>query len=140
MTERYYFSSKDLTGDEKRAALEFASTLLQKGNTVHIFIVAKRLAGEFLQGALDSVSVNRLKNGQQIKLRNVVYSLEGENTFKSYTPYEVVVAFHVSDRLLEKLESGQIQNLLVCNFEHDLPSKWMELDPKRLGASPSDKK
>ncbi|APC18538.1 hypothetical protein BLL42_23535 [Pseudomonas frederiksbergensis] len=135
MTERYYFSSEHLTAEEKNAALAFASDRLEKGNTVHIFIVAKKLADDFLRGAFDSVALNKLKNGDQIKVGNVVYSLEADRTFKNYTSYEVVVAFHVSDRLLEKLESGQIQHLVVCNFEQDRPDKWMELAPKLLKSS-----
>lgn len=135
MTERYYFSSKDLTADEKKAALEFASQRLDKGNLVHIFIFAKKLAEQHLQGVFDPVSLNKLKNGEHVTLRNVVYRLEADRTFKNYASYEVVVAFHVSDRVLEKLESGKIQHLVVCNLDQDRPNKWMELGPRLLGAS-----
>lgn len=139
MTERYYYSSEHLKAEEKKAALTFASGRLEEGHHVHIFIVAKKLANEFLRGAFDSASLNKLKNGEQIKVGNVVYSLEAERTFDKYTSYEVVVAFHVSDRLLEKLESGKIRHLVVCNFEHDHPDEWMKLAPKILSPSaPAD--
>ena len=135
MTERYYYSSEHLTAEEKKAALAFASGRLEDGHHVHIFIVAKKLASQNLQGAFDTVSLNKLGNGEQIKVGNVVYSLEAERTFDRYASYEVVVAFHVSDRLLEKLESGQIRHLVVCNLEHDRPDEWMKLAPKILNSS-----
>lgn len=134
MTERYYFSSKELTAEEKKAALAFACKRLSKGNLVHIFIYAKKDADQLLEDVFDSVSLNKLKNGGQVTRSNVAYSLVSDRTFKNYSSYEVVVAFHVSDRALEKLESGKIQHLVVCNFDYDPPSEWMKLDHRLLGA------
>lgn len=129
MTERYYFSSSDLTAEEKKNALAFASKHLDKGKTIHIFIVAKKQASELLQDVFDTALVNKLKNGEDIKVGDFTYTLEAKTTFKNYTPYEVMVAFHIGDTLLEQLESGEIKHLVVCNFEQDRPHEWMRLAP-----------
>lgn len=137
MPKRYYFSSEDLTAADKLQAFEFAKHLQPDSKTIHFLIARKQDVKDHLEGVFSTVLLNKLASGHSIVVDGFTVSLESPTTFTSYQKYDVVVAIHVGDRTLNKLEKGEIAHLLVCNLDMDEPSEWIQLPHRRLSLDPA---
>ncbi len=131
MTERYYYQTDLIGPGDMEGALDFAATLTD-GQPVYIFIAVKTLAEAMLGNVFAPNELNKMTSGQPVTRKGGKYLVESGHTFDPRAKYPVVLAFHASQSLLEKMESGEVAHLIVFNNEIDEPTEWMRLAPHLL--------
>lgn len=137
--ERFaYFSPELISGDELKAAYNFAVKMAKEKN-VPLTVLVNNIGtcSPFLVNIFTEVEKNKLRRYETITKNGVNIQLKSPDGFNDYQAYGVILALHSSPKAIQKIESNDqiIAVISVAEINHltEHLTNWKtEKDVKKL--------